>query len=73
LVPTKAKAEAAPEATETQAEAAPIQEETVAEQPLAEAPPSAETSAAEKTIQRVDKSGMSIDDILAYCRQHDAK
>lgn len=66
--PPTAKAEAAP--AETKAKQRPAREEPAAEVPAAEAPPTAEGG---KTIQRVDKSKMSIDDILAYCRQHDAK
>lgn len=61
--PPTAKATTAP---------APANQE--AEEPAAEASPVAEPVAASgKTVERVDKSGMSIDDILAYCRQHDAK
>jgi hypothetical protein len=63
-VAAKTQAVATPEPAKPQAAA----------EPAAEAPPTgAAPAAGEKTIQRVDKSGMSIDDILAYCRQHDAK
>jgi hypothetical protein len=50
---------------------APVQEQAVSEEPVAEAAPTGEVAAGR--IQRVDKSKMSIDDILVYCRQHDAK
>ena len=64
---------AAPAEATTQPEAAPA-EEVAAAEPVVEAPAASEVAAPSgKTIQRVDKSGMSIDDILAYCRQHDAK
>jgi len=65
LVPAKAKSEAAPAAAQV--------EETPAKEPAAEAPPAAAAAPSGKTVTRVDKSGMSIDDILAYCREHDAK
>jgi hypothetical protein len=59
LLPAKVQAEAAPPPATTQAE---------------EPAPAGEVAAAsETTITRVDKSHMSIDDTLAYCRQHDAK
>jgi hypothetical protein len=71
-VPAKAKAQQAPAAAKTQAEEAPAQEEAAAEEPAVEAVSAAETAPA-GGVKRVDKSGMSIDDMLAYCRQHDAK
>jgi hypothetical protein len=64
LVPAKAKSEAAPAASQV---------EETPEEPAAEAPTAAASAPSGKTVTRVDKSGMSIDEILAYCRQHDAK
>jgi hypothetical protein len=69
LLPAKAKAEPAP--AEPQAEAAAPQEEAIPDETIAAAPAEAPQPDS-KTIQRVDKSNMSIDDMLAYCRQHDA-
>jgi hypothetical protein len=64
---------AAPAEATTQPEAAPA-EEVAAAAPVVETPADSEVAAPSgKTIRRVDKSGMSIDDIIAYCRQHDAK
>jgi hypothetical protein len=59
--PTPAKAAAAP------AKAAPPAEEPAIEEPVAAAP------SASGEVKRVDKSKMSIDDMIAYCREHDAK
>jgi hypothetical protein len=65
---------------QTQAEKKPVEElpsdETVAEAPAPAAQPPGKPAgepASAGGVTRVDKSGMSIDDILAYCRQHDAK
>jgi hypothetical protein len=67
---------AAPTAAKPQAKATPAVEETAddeapVEEPVVEAPPAAKTVA--KSTEKVDKSKMSIDDMLAWCRQHDAK
>jgi hypothetical protein len=55
----------------TQAPAAPAEEESPAEDAAIEAP--AAPIAAPKSTEKVDKSKMSIDDMLGWCRQHDAK
>lgn len=63
-----------PAPAKTPAEEPPAQQESPSEVPVAVAPPTGEpASEGGETITRVDKSSMSIDDILAYCRQHDAK
>jgi hypothetical protein len=63
-----AKAAAKPPAEQPAADVAPKEEI------VAEAPPASDVASADgKTVTRVDKSSMSIDDILGYCRQHDAK
>jgi hypothetical protein len=64
-----AKPAAAPVA-KTQAAAAPVKQETPAKEEAAEAPPAA---APAKSTEKIDKSKMSISDMLAWCRQHDAK
>jgi hypothetical protein len=53
------------------AEESPADEEPPVEEPAVEAPPAAKPVA--KSSEKIDKSTMSIDDILAWCRQHDAK
>jgi hypothetical protein len=53
------------------AEEAPAAEEAPVEEPVIEAPPAAKPAA--KSTEKVDKSKMSIGDILAWCREHDAK
>ena len=61
---------AAPEA-KAQAEAAPAEEEAEVETaPVAVKPKAA---AAAKSGEKIDKSKMSIDDMLAWCRAHDTK
>lgn len=58
------------------APAPPQAEEEVAETPVAKATPAkAAASGAPATgeVRPVDKSKMSIDDMIAYCREHDAK
>jgi hypothetical protein len=52
------------------APAAPMEE---AEEAAAPAPAPAKQAAAAKSIEKVDKSKMTIDEIVAWCRQHDAK
>jgi hypothetical protein len=54
-----------------QAPKAPAEEESPAEDAAVEAP--AAPIAAAKSTEKIDKSKMSIDDMLAWCRQHDAK
>jgi hypothetical protein len=50
------------------------EEEPAAEaKPQATAAPSAKPEAGPGEIERVDKSGMSIDQMVAYCRAHDGK
>lgn len=56
-----------PAADEAPAEQGPIAAAPVAKAEAAAAPPSG------GEIKRVDKSKMSIADMLAYCREHDAK
>jgi hypothetical protein len=41
--------------------------------PAGEAGSAAVSSPAPKTSEKIDKSKMSIADIVAWCRQHDAK
>jgi hypothetical protein len=67
-----ARAGGAAGATKAPAEAAPVQEE--AAEPEA-APVAAKPNAAPaaKSTEKIDKSKMSIDDMLAWCRAHDAK
>jgi hypothetical protein len=67
------KAPASAPAVKAKPDAAPAQEVPVADESIAEATPAKEAGAPAGKIRRVDKSGMSIDDILAYCRQHDSK
>ena len=67
--PAAPKAEAPPPAAKPQAEAPPAEETAEAEQPVAEATP----APAAKSTQKVDKSKMTVADIIAWCRQHDAK
>jgi len=58
--------------TQPTADEAPAEQEPVAAAPVAKA----ETTAAPPSsgeIKRVDKSKMSIADMLVYCREHDAK
>jgi hypothetical protein len=62
-------AKAAP--AKTSAEEAPAEPESPAAAPVAKPEPAAAPSSGE--IKRVDKSKMSIADMLAYCREHDAK
>ncbi|MCI0334376.1 MAG: hypothetical protein L0228_14255 [Planctomycetes bacterium] len=57
--------------TKPHVEEAPAKEEAVEEAPAAKAAPA--SPAAAKEVQRVDKSKMSIDEIVAYCRERDAK
>ncbi len=71
LAAARAGKAAAP--AKTQAEKAPVQKQEPSEEPPAPTPPTGEVAAATGKPKRVDKSNMSIDDILAYCRQHDAK
>jgi len=62
--------------TKTKAVARPVAEEgTAAESaPVSEKPAAADhATVVVERPKRVDKSNMSIDDIIAYCRQHDAK
>jgi hypothetical protein len=66
-------AAAAPEAkapaVKPQAETEPQEEaEEAAASPAAKAPPPAA-----KSTEKIDKSKMSIDDIIAWCREHDSK
>jgi cell pole-organizing protein PopZ len=58
---------AVPAAAKAAAPAAP------AEEALAPVPAKKEAPAASKSIEKVDKSKMSIDDMVAWCREHDAK
>jgi hypothetical protein len=51
-------------------EVAPAAEEAEVEEPAVETPAPAPTA---KSTEKIDKSKMSIDDMLAWCRQHDAK
>jgi hypothetical protein len=60
-----AKPQAAPAAPE--AEVAPVPTQAAPEESASDGP------AASRKIQAIDKSNMSIDDIVAWCRQHDAK
>jgi hypothetical protein len=62
-----------PPVAKAQAEAAPTQEAPPVEEAAAEAVPVSEPAPAVTSVKRVDKSNMSIDDIVAWCRQHDAK
>jgi hypothetical protein len=61
----------APAAPKPKAEPELIEE--VAEEAPTPAEESALTPATTGSIKRVDKSKMSIDDMIAYCREHDAK
>jgi hypothetical protein len=72
-VPPRAN-EAAPVAAKAKAEAPPADVESAAEEAVTESPPAAEAiPTTGDTIRPVDKSNMSVDEIVAYCRQHDAK
>jgi hypothetical protein len=66
---------AAPDA-KTQAEAAPVEEAPAEAAAPAPSKPAAEVAATAKAagapVQRVDKSKMSIAEMIAYCREHDA-
>jgi hypothetical protein len=62
-----------PPVAKAQAEAAPTQEAPRVEEAAAEAVPRSDPAPAVTSVKRVDKSNMSIDDIVAWCRQHDAK
>jgi hypothetical protein len=56
-----------------QAEPAPAAQESSPESEVAEALAVEEESVPAKSTEKVDKSKMTIDDILAWCREHDAK
>jgi hypothetical protein len=62
-----AKPPAAPPVAKTPAAPAPVKDEGPAADVEPETPPPA------KTTERIDKSKMSIADIVAWCQQHDAK
>jgi hypothetical protein len=64
----KPKAPAAPAAEEATAA-----EEEAMEEAAVEAPAAAVPTPAAKSSEKIDKSKMSIEDMLAWCRQHDAK
>jgi hypothetical protein len=68
--PGAAKPPAAPPIGKTQAAAAPARDEAPTENEVAEAPA---VAAPAKPTEKIDKSKMSIADMLAWCRQHDAK
>jgi hypothetical protein len=61
-------APAAPKAGAPPIDAADKVEEAPAPAPAKKAAP-----AAAKSTEKIDKSKMSIDDILAWCREHDTK
>jgi hypothetical protein len=61
-------AKAAP--AKPQAEEAPAEKEPAAEAPVTKAATPAPSSG---EVRRVDRSKMSVADMLAYCREHDAK
>jgi hypothetical protein len=63
-------AAAKPASIESPAET-PVEEQPVAAAPVAKSAAPAEPASGE--IKRVDKSKMSIEEMLAYCREHDAK
>jgi len=71
-VPAKAQAPAKTEAAVTPAEQPQV---SPAEEPAVPAAPADEAAAvaADRPAEKVDKSTMSIDDIIAWCRQRDAK
>jgi hypothetical protein len=61
---------AAPAAPKAAVPAAPTEE---AEEAAAPAPAKKAAPAAAKSTEKVDKSKMSIDDMIAWCREHDTK
>jgi hypothetical protein len=68
-----AKAGGAAGAAPAAAKAAAAPAEEAAEEAPAVAPPKKAAPAAAKSTERVDKSKMSIDDMINWCREHDAK
>jgi hypothetical protein len=62
------KPQVAAPAAKTQAAAPPAEEEAPSEEAVAPA-----AAAPAKTTEKIDKSKMSIADMIAWCRQHDAK
>ena len=66
--PAKAAGAAKPQA----AGAAAVEEEAVEAAPVAKVAPAPAVAAASGKVRPVDKSKMSIDDMVAYCREHDA-
>ena len=78
LAAARAQGSGGPAAAKTQAEAAPV-EVSAPEPPAATAAPDVQEVADEapalvaKAVEKVDRSTMTIDQIIAWCREHDAK
>ena len=75
VVQAKVQSESPPAAPDAPVESPPAPQEAPAEEAavVKPAPGGEPASAGGKSTEKVDKSNMTIDDIIAWCRQHDAK